>query len=800
VATAANPAFEVIEIGELDKQSVSPSDMKNVLQELVANDAKIVYLSIQQAAQRELFKQVYKNRDAVELDMYTSLGQPDGSVFLSTYLSKALVTSPDTGQIDHEAAMGAVGLVGLIEGSETNTSMFKNFQQHWGKVASSNACSSIASNYTPVGGPYCDQDSKFDTFGGYTLLAADQIVAFAFALDALLQYASHVPLAKSLFSTLLETFDSDSTLTGVSGPIKLDRNGDRIGTLEIQNFQIDTCSDSGAFYKVGMFSDKAIRLVGEKDNGDAMWVARADLGSSAILPLAHPLNFQEIQRTSTPDDGFRKLYFPGKISFATPPADRPPPDSANASPISSRALAAAVAMMVLLVSVGLALGFNWKLQRKWKRRSIDFYSKMKSMQSEGGLAESDGSLRSVPREIKRSAVQKTNKVGAGQFGEVWKGLLDESATREVDAFMVAVKSTHGVEGEAAEELQREAIVMALVGRHPNLVSLIGVVTTGPPLLLVISMCEHGSLSSQLMLRPQQTGVLVGSDGMEPKCNFEIAREVARGMAMLASKGFVHRDLAARNVLIDSALICKVADFGLSRETKLDDAGTAVYASSRGMFPLRWTPPEAMHDMLFSTATDVWSFGVLVLEVYEDGAQPYIDVSNEQLLGMLTSGWRAPKPTTCPSVVYGNLLECWDADPCSRPTFDSLDQFYGQVGNIVALRTLSSLQPVIDLGPFAVGATANVQGNTIVQTCSASLEEVDAQELHGRLSFEETDADGDGEITKEEAQALGIDNETFEKIDADQNGFVAEDECDQWQHELQQAGRLDTHISFRVMHV
>jgi serine/threonine protein kinase len=353
--------------------------------------------------------------------------------------------------------------------------------------------------------------------------------------------------------------------------------------------------------------------------------------------------------------------------------------------------AAIVIPVVLLIGVLLTFSINWRMRRAWKRRSIDFVSKMKRMQNDSGLSGLVGHVNDSPREIKRNAVRRTNKIGIGQFGEVWKGLLDETVSQDAHAYMVAIKTTHTADGEAAEELQREAIVMAVVGRHPNLVSLVGVVTTGPPLLLVISLCEHGSLHSQLKNRAQNSGVLVGYDGtLNPKSNIEIAREVASGMAMLESKGFVHRDLAARNVLIDSALVCKVADFGLSRKTKLNGSGDTVYASSRGIFPLRWTPPEAMRNLAFSTATDVWSFGVLVMELYEDARQPYFGVTNEALQGLLTSGWRAPQPTNCPHKVFNCVLECWAGNPSARPTFETLKSFYDH-GNHMAVTQLTPTQ-------------------------------------------------------------------------------------------------------------
>jgi serine/threonine protein kinase len=128
---------------------------------------------------------------------------------------------------------------------------------------------------------------------------------------------------------------------------------------------------------------------------------------------------------------------------------------------------------------------------------------------------------------------------------------------------VAIKTSKQSSGSGAEELTREAALMAQVTGHQNLVSLIGVVTSGVPLLLLLSYCEHGSLQSVLVLRAENRGPL-SLNGAIRKMDEQIALEIATGMKHLNDHNFIHRDLAARNVLLDSSLVAKVADFGLSR--------------------------------------------------------------------------------------------------------------------------------------------------------------------------------------------------------------------------------------------
>lgn len=190
--------------------------------------------------------------------------------------------------------------------------------------------------------------------------------------------------------------------------------------------------------------------------------------------------------------------------------------------------------------------------------------------------------------------------------------------------MVAVKTSLDTEGEGAEELCREATVMAQVTGHPNLVSLVGVVTSGAPLLLLVSLCENGSVLDYLK---EKRSVM---EKMQMAC------EIAMGMEHLIGAKFIHRDLAARNVLVDVSRTCKVADFGLSRATTVGGAANAqdasedtdgkedYYRSQHGVFPVRWTSPESMETLRFTVASDVWSYGVTVLEIYQDGTRPYAD--------------------------------------------------------------------------------------------------------------------------------------------------------------------------------
>jgi serine/threonine protein kinase len=149
------------------------------------------------------------------------------------------------------------------------------------------------------------------------------------------------------------------------------------------------------------------------------------------------------------------------------------------------------------------------------------------------------------------------------------------------------------------------------------------------------------------------------------------------MKALADAGIVHRDLAARNVLVDKDLGAKVADFGLSRVGHSSQKfGLAenedYYRSQKGIFPVRWTAPEAMETLVFNQASDVWSFGVLLVELVQDGDRPYYDLkSNSDVVALTMSGCRHQQPHGCSNALFSVMCRCWDVEPRKRPSFTAL---------------------------------------------------------------------------------------------------------------------------------
>jgi serine/threonine protein kinase len=269
------------------------------------------------------------------------------------------------------------------------------------------------------------------------------------------------------------------------------------------------------------------------------------------------------------------------------------------------------------------------------------------------------------------------QIGSGAFGAVWKAMLDESSSTGTPEYQVAAKTVlEDAPPEARTELATEAAMMAQLAGHKNLVSIIGVVSSGSPLIVLLSYCDHGSMLSHLK------GRTAAGKPVATEHKLDFAAQTASGMEHLCARHFVHRDLAARNVLLTSgqsvsSLVCKVADFGLSRigsrgkKDGLDD-GENYYRSKKGTFPLRWTAPEAMDSLVFNQASDVWSFGILLVELVQDGGRPYNDLKrNSDVVALTMAGRRHPQPSRCSNGLYTVMMRCWDVEPSERPSFADL---------------------------------------------------------------------------------------------------------------------------------
>ncbi|XP_046849915.1 fibroblast growth factor receptor 4-like [Xenia sp. Carnegie-2017] len=275
-------------------------------------------------------------------------------------------------------------------------------------------------------------------------------------------------------------------------------------------------------------------------------------------------------------------------------------------------------------------------------------------------------------DINRENVRLLGTIGEGAFGRVLKA---EAYVPRLGSMRltVAVKT---LKDDATDvefaDLVSELEVMKKIGRHKNIINLIGCCTQNGPPLVVVEYAPHGNLREYLRdRRPQRPGVVAGpliDEILSLRDFISFSYQVARGMEYLASMKCIHRDLAARNVLVWDEKVMKIADFGLARDIHKIDY---YRKTTDGRLPVKWMALEALFDRVYTIQSDVWAFGVLAWEIFTFGGTPYPSVPLEKLFELLKSGYRMERPPNCPPELYDLLLRCWQEEPASRPHFSDI---------------------------------------------------------------------------------------------------------------------------------
>ncbi|XP_059372981.1 fibroblast growth factor receptor 2-like isoform X7 [Carassius carassius] len=298
-------------------------------------------------------------------------------------------------------------------------------------------------------------------------------------------------------------------------------------------------------------------------------------------------------------------------------------------------------------------------------------------------------------EFSRDKLTLGKPLGEGCFGQVVMAeALGIDKDKPKEAVTVAVKM---LKDDATEkdlsDLVSEMEMMKMIGRHKNIINLLGACTQDGPLYVIVEYASKGNLREYLRARRPP--------GME--YSYDIARvsdepltfkdlvsctyQVARGMEYLASQKCIHRDLAARNVLVTESNFMKIADFGLARDVHNIDY---YKKTTNGRLPVKWMAPEALFDRVYTHQSDVWSFGVLMWEIFTLGGSPYPGIPVEELFKLLKEGHRMDRPANCTNELYMMMKDCWHAISSHRPTFKQL------VEDLDRILTLATNEEYLDL--------------------------------------------------------------------------------------------------------
>ncbi|CAH3161340.1 unnamed protein product, partial [Pocillopora meandrina] len=277
-------------------------------------------------------------------------------------------------------------------------------------------------------------------------------------------------------------------------------------------------------------------------------------------------------------------------------------------------------------------------------------------------------------EIPTELVTLEKVVGEGAFGQVAKATVIGLQGKPTKT-LVAVKmlKDHASESDR-KDLLSELRLMKELDAHPHVIKLLGCVTKSGPLMVLIEYVPYGDLLGYLRKSRGLNDTYFEDPDIKPQSNLtseqlmKFAWQVADGMSYLSSIPIIHRDLAARNVLVGKGETCKVTDFGMARDVKEE----SIYQrKSKRRLPVKWTAIEALLYGKYSTKSDVWSYGVLLYEIFTIGGSPYPGKDAKKMAKLLERGYRMPKPQHVDEKLYDIMTNCWNDDPNLRPSFENL---------------------------------------------------------------------------------------------------------------------------------
>ncbi|KAM4704109.1 proto-oncogene tyrosine-protein kinase receptor Ret [Rhinophrynus dorsalis] len=274
-------------------------------------------------------------------------------------------------------------------------------------------------------------------------------------------------------------------------------------------------------------------------------------------------------------------------------------------------------------------------------------------------------------------------LGEGEFGKVVKATAFRLKGKAGYTTVAVKMLKESASQSELRDLLSEFNLLKQVN-HPHVIKLYGACTQDGPLYLIVEYAKYGSLRSFLRESRKVGPSSLGGDSNRNSSYLDnpderaltmgdlisFAWQISRGMQYLAEMKLVHRDLAARNVLVAEGRKMKISDFGLSRDVYEEDS---YVKRSKGRIPVKWMAIESLFDHIYTTQSDVWSFGVLLWEIVTLGGNPYPGIAPERLFNLLKTGYRMEKPENCSDEMYNLMLKCWKQEPDKRPTFGEISK-------------------------------------------------------------------------------------------------------------------------------
>lgn len=476
----------------------------------------------------------------------------------------------------------------------------------------------------------------------------DAVWVYAYALDKLIKESPaylddlHKENTTNRFMQLI----SETSFDGLSGRIEFDDGGTRFTNINVMQWI------SGQHRRIGNFYPNISEATTKKK--------RSIVGGQLVMD--GPIMWLTPNKAK-PSDGTQSCSVQSIVNLT------------GMDCTTALYVVTAILCLVLVVMVSMASFAFWK--RRYDHKLKESAKVMRNFGIDL-LALSSMPANTLDKwEVSKDRVVINRRLGEGAFGTVYGG---EAQIDDNGWTAVAVKTLKkGSSTEDRLDFLSEAEAMKRFD-HTNIIKLLGVCLQTEPIYTIMEFMLYGDLKTYLLARRHlANGKIADDSDISPKRLTMMALDVARALSYLADMKYVHRDVACRNCLVNAQRIVKLGDFGMARTTFEKD----YYVFSRkALLPVRWMAPESLTDGLFTPASDVWSFGVLLYEIITFGSFPFQGLTNVQVLEHLKKGNTLCIPSGIKPQLEGLMNACWNSSYKKRPSACEVADFISNYPKLV----------------------------------------------------------------------------------------------------------------------